>query len=218
MLPKNLYIYQANSKVFARSKKLEELLRELPVALHERALRYKVKRDAYNFVLGRLLLKKGLEDLGLEEELVDVKYNEKGKPSLDSVFFSISHSDDLVICALSKNGPLGVDVEKVKTIVLDDFRAWFRDEEWADIMGADNSLRRFYWYWTRKESIIKSLGVDLDYLHRAAVDPELDVFVLEGREWCFRELDLGLDFFGVICLEYEIGGNHVKYMRSDFTG
>ena len=60
-----VYIYQADSNKIKQTRKLEELLTDLPVRTHERALRYKFEQDAYNYVIGRLLLRKGLQKFGI---------------------------------------------------------------------------------------------------------------------------------------------------------
>ncbi|HHH50205.1 MAG TPA: hypothetical protein ENK52_04420, partial [Saprospiraceae bacterium] len=64
-----LLLYTANSASFIGKVELRELLKKLPESMHEKALRFRFDRDAYNYVLGRLLLKKGLKQFGLEQEL-----------------------------------------------------------------------------------------------------------------------------------------------------
>jgi hypothetical protein len=58
-----LRIYYADSTVFQEQFNLDKLLSFLPQSLHVRALRYRRPQDAFNFVLGKLMLKKGLEEL-----------------------------------------------------------------------------------------------------------------------------------------------------------
>ena len=109
-----LTIYQADTKRFQAEKSLEKLLEELPLNMHKKAIRYKFKEDAYNFIVGRLLLKKGLEELGMVDQLQHIAYRNSGKPYLKDVFFNISHSGNLVVCALSTKGVVGIDIEKTK--------------------------------------------------------------------------------------------------------
>jgi 4'-phosphopantetheinyl transferase len=201
-----LTIYQADAKRIQGEKSLEKLLEKLPVDMHKRALRYKFKKDAYNFVVGRLLLKRGLEALGKVDQFERIAYQTSGKPFLDDVFFNISHSGDLVVCVLSTKGVVGIDIEKIKEVKLEDFDAWFSKKEWTEINNASSPLQKFYWYWTRKESIIKALGVTLSYLHKIEVDATKDHFIENGKKWYLKDLDFGAGYFGALCSEVEIAG------------
>ncbi len=178
---------------------LSELLDSIPKHLHQRALRYRSERDQYNFILGRVLLREGLGPLGMGDQLDLISYNDNGKPVHPNVYFNISHSSDMVVCALSTKGALGIDVEYTASVDLVNFRRWFTDTEWADIEGASQPLRRFYWYWTRKESVIKALGISLFHLNQLSLDASGDVFLSNGEQWLLRELDFGSDYCGALC-------------------
>ena len=65
-----LRIYYADSTVFQEQFNLDKLLSFLPQSLHVRALRYRRPQDAFNFVLGKLMLKKGLEEFLLSSLVI----------------------------------------------------------------------------------------------------------------------------------------------------
>jgi len=197
-------IYQADSNYIRKYKALNDLLRDLPAKTHERANRYKFAPDAYNFALGRLLLKAGLEELKIGSQLEQIEYQESGKPFLRDVFFNISHTENLVVCALSTKGEIGIDIEKVKQVSLADFNAWFTEKEWAKINSSPSPLQKFYWYWTRKESIIKALGVNLSYLHKIEIDASKDHFIDNGKKWWLKNIDFGTSYYGALCSEIPI--------------
>jgi 4'-phosphopantetheinyl transferase len=201
-----IYIYQSDSAIVKKNTTFEQLLRNLPEFMHERALRYKFEKDGYNFVLGRMLLKEGLTDLGKAEKFENIQYHPGGKPFLKDVFFSISHSDSKVVCAITTQGEIGVDIEKVKAIKLENFNAFFTKKEWTEINSASSPIDKFYWYWTRKESIIKALGVNLSYLHQIEIDPVKDCFIAKKKQWHLRSIDVGSSFVGAICSENLISG------------
>ncbi len=205
-----IYIYKADSKRLQQKKEFKNLLGELPDYMQKRAFRYKFEQDAYNFLLGRLLLKKGLNELGMGNQLDHISYQKDGKPFLEDVFFNISHSENLVVCVLSKNGAVGIDVEKEKPVTLKNFKPWFTGREWSDINNAAAPIRKFYWYWTRKESIIKALGVKLSYLHQIELDATQDFFIENGKKWYLKDIDFGTDYFGALCSEIEI--NELRIM------
>ena len=61
------------------------------------------------------LIKKGLKEF-FDIDKFELDYSRNGKPFLNNnVFISISHSEDLVIVAFSKN-PIGVDLEYKKVL------------------------------------------------------------------------------------------------------
>jgi 4'-phosphopantetheinyl transferase len=183
-------IYHANTKAIMANESLSDLLKALPEECRERALRYRFERDSYNFVAGRLLLQKGLQELGLSSDLSQLTYQQNGKPQLPGLHFNISHSDHLVVCVLSTDGEVGIDVELQGQIELGNFIDYFTELEWNDITHASDSIKRFYFYWTRKEAVIKALGVSLSWLHQIELDATGERFVANGREWVLEEVEL----------------------------
>jgi 4'-phosphopantetheinyl transferase len=198
-------IYSTETKPLIKQKALPKLLSYLPDSLQSKAMRYRSDQSAFHFVIGRLQLLRGLNHFGIDRELEHVAFQENGKPILPGIHFNISHSGHQVICAFSKEGLLGVDLEKIKAIDFSDFGSVFSVKEWTAIKGAEDPLRSFYWFWTRKESIIKALGWNLSYLHQIELDVTLDHFVADGQRWFLRDLEVGEEYMGAICSEEEIG-------------
>lgn len=171
-----MQIFYTNSKLVAQQYSITDLLAQLPKSLEERALRYKFEEDAYNFLLGRLLLKKGLIQLGFSGDLVNnIYYNEKEKPLLKETFFSIAHSKNLVACAISTEHVLGLDIEMSRNIDRKYFRHCFSDSEWNSVLK-DESMHTFYTYWTQKEAILKANGVGLDQLMNIQLQKDTALF------------------------------------------
>lgn len=78
---------------------------------------------------------------------------------------SISHSGEIVVCALSRRGYIGIDIEQLRPIVPDDFQNVFPYSltEWmrADsnkTVNKDGFDESFFHAWTRFESVIKADG------------------------------------------------------------
>lgn len=196
-------IYQADSEIVRKSTTLRHLLDKLPENMHKRALRYKFEIDAFNFVIGRLLLEKSLSDLGVPLQIGEIKFHDSGKPFINNISFNISHTEGMVVCAITNQCEIGIDIEKVKPVTLSDFETWFTKSEWAEINNASSPLHKFYWYWTRKESIIKAMGVNLSYLHQIEIDPTRENFTENGRKWWLQDLDLTDDYSAALCSEKE---------------
>jgi 4'-phosphopantetheinyl transferase len=93
-----------------------------------------------------------------------------GKPRLvdaDGVHFSVSHSADVVAVAVSRAGPVGVDIERVAPwhdADLDEVAeltlAPVERAVLARQPAADRALA-FTTYWTRKEAAVKAVGTGL---------------------------------------------------------
>lgn len=159
-----VHLLYLNSAVVEQAYSLTELLPLLPDALHERARRYQQTQDAFNFVLGRLLLKQALLKSGLPaQQLEAMQYTSTAKPYLPELHFSISHSQEWVACAFSKEQAVGLDVEVPRSINKAHFRHCFSLKEWDDIT-AEEGWHTFYQYWTAKEAVLKANGLDLGHL------------------------------------------------------
>ncbi len=202
----NVRIYRSQTEPLIKRQSLQELLRQLPASLQPKAVRYKSELSAYNYVVGRLLLKYGLNDFGIDNGLDKMEFQENGKPVLPDIHFNISHSSHQVICAFSKEGRLGVDLETIRPIDFEDFTSMFTAKEWTTIKGADNPTRAFYWFWTRKESVIKALGHKLSYLHQIELDVSLNHITIDGKRWFLQDIDVGSSFSGALCCEEVIEG------------
>ena len=199
----DILFLKANSKEIIAGKSIQKMISEFPVFMQKRALRYRFKADAADYITGRLLLKSALGKVQSMETLADLKFTTNGKPFLKSIHFNISHSANEVLLAVSLKGRLGIDIEKIKPIVLSDFQSFFTNKEWIDISNHQNPIHRFYWYWTRKESIIKALGISLKDLHLVEINPTNDFFNHKEKKWFLQNLKLEDGFVGAICTEYE---------------
>ena len=209
-----IHVYIADSEAVSRKYKLELFSRKLPESERERAHRYKNAQDAYNFILGRLLLKDALVRMNMAVSIEQINYLESGKPFLKNVSFNISHSVDRVVCAIAAQGTIGVDIEKERSLVLENFKPWFTGSEWQHICSADKTGDLFYWYWTRKESIIKALGINLSDLHKIELDPAQGFFNHGGQHYYLNDLDIGNHYYGAVCSQVE--NAHVEFVYPEF--
>lgn len=91
----------------------------------------------------------------------DVRIGRNGKPVCEGIYFNLSHSADMVLCAVS-NVPVGCDIEKVTDAPLDIGERVFHEKERLYIFSADANEqereRRFFRLWTMKESYLKMTG------------------------------------------------------------
>lgn len=87
----------------------------------------------------------------------DFYVDENGKPQSKSVYFNISHSKGMVVIALNKNHPLGVDIELIRPVEDSLIQYISNDDEYQYI----DSQEKFYEVWTSKESLMKCVGVGI---------------------------------------------------------
>ncbi len=94
-----------------------------------------------------------------------VTRNRWGKPCLrdyPDIEFNISHCKGLVGCVVS-DVPVGIDVERVRPFSRHAARHTCSRAELDDIDHSDDPDRRFFIYWTLKESCAKAMGTGLSY-------------------------------------------------------
>lgn len=144
-----------------------------------------------------ILLSRALSRAGVDEN-AEISVDGKGKPCLkgrDDLYFNLSHSGDLVICAVSGRA-VGCDVESVRGGRLDVAKRFFTDEERDFVdLGSDEYEKnaRFARIWTLKESFVKANGAGLALgLRNFSVVPnggEPITLDFDGNRYHFYEID-----------------------------
>jgi len=147
--------------------KKEEILTTFEIG---RFNRYRLQKDQINFLLGRYLTRK-------KKNLPngDFLYNEFNKPyCLNCGDFNISHTDNMVAVAFSEQFDVGIDVEVLKPVQIDDlvsYFASFNEKERITNKSGYSQLTEFYRIWTTKEAILKADGIGLiDRLPELSID------------------------------------------------
>lgn len=110
---------------------------------------------------------------GVRKEDIVFQKNEYGKPFAQAlrVQFNISHSGDMVLCAVSDD-PVGVDVEKVRPVRLKTAKRICTEQELRYLFGKQPTeedylcddqavLQRFFEIWCAKEAYFKCIGTGI---------------------------------------------------------
>ncbi len=140
---------------------LEDYLPRFPDAYRQKIRQFKNQEDAQRSLAGRILLYQAMQDIyGMDCQKTEISYNAYGKPYFGQkpVQFNISHSGDIVVCALTTGMEIGIDIELVQPLDPLDFKGQMTDNEWQYIVTAPDRLTAFYDYWTQKEAVIKAQG------------------------------------------------------------
>lgn len=134
----------------------------LPQEIKEKVPKFRRWQDRQAFILGKLLVWKGLKQFNYEDDcLSKLQFNSYGKPFIDqNIFFNLSHSGQIVICAFFKE-EIGIDIEEIKEIEIETFGKIFTSEEKDYLKKSCNPTNDFFRFWTIKESVIKAVGKGL---------------------------------------------------------
>jgi 4'-phosphopantetheinyl transferase len=181
----------------------EMLLENLPKSLWKKANRYLDKESSLSYIIGRLLLKKALLTNKLSPSLLEeIHYSEHGKPSFLNHNFSISHSNWYVVIVFGTTFSIGIDIEKKKNIDLKLFKYLFTEPEWKSITEAEDSLELFYWFWVRKEALLKAAGCTLTALKQLEIFEHHGMY--KGKRYYFTPFNFNVEFNGVVATEEKI--------------
>lgn len=138
-----------------------------------RAGRFAYEAGRSAFVSTRAALRRRLaEETGIAPEALPILTDSHGRPLLrartPSPFdFNVSHCIGMAAIAVTRGGRIGVDIEARSHSA--DLRELVpqvmgpREVALLDTLDGDAFLRAFYGSWTRKEAVVKAIGVGLSY-------------------------------------------------------
>lgn len=139
-------------------ERFNDYLNSFPEFLQKDFTKYRYYEDRMRTMAGKLLLRKAIKAFKVDVSLDELKYNEYKKPYLDNgPYFSISHSNNQIICAASHE-EVGADIEEIRDINIDDFTAGFSDIEISTIHNSNNQVFELFKVWTLKEALLKYSG------------------------------------------------------------
>ena len=100
----------------------------------------------------------------ITSQIINYSYGEFGKPYLadfPDFHFSISHSGSYAVCAVSEDGEVGVDIQKIKKASVNLAKRFFTQAEHhqlALLPEGNEQDQLFAILWTMKESYLKLTG------------------------------------------------------------
>jgi 4'-phosphopantetheinyl transferase len=151
-------------------RRLAELARLLVDEERQRAGRYVHVPTRDQFVVARSVLRALLgRYLDIPPASVRMGVTTTGKPRLagGELHFNVSHTDGLALCAFTRRGEVGVDVERIRPCPthLDMAARFFTPGEAGRLhtLPAGRSEEAFFHVWTRKEAFLKALGLGLTH-------------------------------------------------------
>ena len=165
----NLIIYHGSADSFVYQ--FPALIEYLSEKESVRAERFKYNSDYNCYVAVHALLRIELSKLmGIKAKSVRIAESETGKPFISDsdLTFSLSRTKNMFAFVIGKDNQfLGIDIEQIKPEI--DFKSislnYFSVEEQRSILSfkdlADQK-RTFFEIWTRKEALLKAIGVGIN--------------------------------------------------------
>ena len=155
-----LKLYIADIATIPDPKEESEVMKSLSADRKIRISNMKSEKSRRQCLGAGLLLNKVLESYG--KNYHDISFGEHGKPELDGFYFNLSHSEDMVICAVS-DSPVGCDVEKLREAPKGIAERYFGkcEKQYLDACEAKDYDKAFFCLWTIRESYVKMTGEGL---------------------------------------------------------
>ena len=124
---------------------------------------YKFEKDKKLSAGAYFVLKKLLSEMDITD--FKIKTGKYDKPSIcnhENIYFNLSHSGKMVLCAIS-DMEVGADIEYIDSeIDLNIAKHYFYNSEYENIMNAENKADEFFKYWVLKESYMKYTGLGMN--------------------------------------------------------
>lgn len=196
-----------------------------------RAAKFVHARDSKRFVAGRARMREILSGyLCVAPAQLDLQADAFKKPFVPTrageppLHFNLAHCQDFAVLAVSRDAPVGVDVELIRPITEHAERYFSKAEQTAlATLSGDAWWRGFYQCWTRKEAFVKALG-------RGLLIPleDFDVTLIPGeparllryenephapQRWELRHLEFHSGFIGALAMPS--GGAALDVVKRD---
>lgn len=195
------------------NREFEKYLIQLPSEMQRKILQYKRWEDSHNSLLGKILLKEmAARFFQIPDILPQLQFSKFNKPQFcTSISFNISHAGNLVVCAMSGEHQIGIDIEKICEVDLTSYQAYMSIKEWQQIELAQKPIFEFFKYWTQKEAAMKADGrgfsISLDEIE---IQPSM--VTISNKNWYIQEINIHPDYTCNLVTDKVIKENEIKLM------
>lgn len=178
-------------------------LNKLPFHWKEKIISYRRWQDRQASLYGKLLLVEGLKNIGIYlNNHIEFQFSDNNRPSLPDlgIDFNISHTQGIVVCAISEEYKVGIDIEMIREVGLNYFTETMTLTQWKEINSEPDRYSTFFKYWAIKESVLKvdgrgiTLPLDIMEVHDDSIQ-------LDSGKWYVTSLDIKEGFMAYIATE-----------------
>lgn len=171
--------------------------------------RYRFIDDKKFRLVARLLLWKYAQDNNLIWDWGQWKRTSTNKPFMQNgPYFNISHSGKMVLVAISTEQELGVDIEYNSDIDITSISHYLHEDEIAFLKQKGNNQNNFYKVWTRKEALLKAIGIGL--LEGVNHFNVLSDVIKYQRTWFLQDLQVAEGYSAAVCYPIKPKNNIIQ--------
>lgn len=227
MMTEDLHVEQQEEPlllyVYSLSQKCKDDLKDLSCLSSDERVVYQSfhsKKSQLLFYYSRKLLRQRLSHyLKIEPSLIEFGKSQFGKLQLHpkrncfQVFFNLSHSENWIVLAFSRDRDVGVDIEWIRPIqsVHKFCERFFSNDEiqFLNKFSTEQQLRIFFKIWTAKEAYLKAKGVGLSESLRNFSVIRNGVYALSHQEqdlsWNLHHFKFSDKMVGTLCYPGKTG-------------
>lgn len=176
-----LHIWEVDVNHYSYQK-YKKYIHILSYEEHNKLFSLKVEESKWAFVVSRLALKILLTKyIGVNVHNINFSYNAHGKPFIEGnpLYFNLSHSNNKTVIVFCSE-EVGIDLEYInKEIVIDDIASLILSYREQNILASVTNLlkvRKFFEFWTKKEALLKALGIGLGVYDLISLEREIGYY------------------------------------------
>ncbi|WP_345246377.1 4'-phosphopantetheinyl transferase family protein [Nibrella saemangeumensis] len=191
-------------------------MQRLPHDVRESIESYIHEKDRKSRLLGKLLLQEGLQILQVSPSwMYQIKKTVLNRPVISApIDFNISHSGRLVVCVVSNECKVGIDVEQYQKLNLLPYRSCCTHSEWTALTLSPDPWKSFIELWTIKESVSKAEGLGLQMpFNRIRVENGI-VVSDKNNKWYTKKILLDTAY--ACTLAHHVPQINLKISKSQF--
>jgi 4'-phosphopantetheinyl transferase len=194
----------------------------LPKSERDKSEHFRFEIHRTRYIKGHYMLRTLLgRYLGVDFYDQEFHANLYGKPSLKNgkdtnpIYFNLSNSENICVCAFTHDGDVGVDVEKIHDLsdmgsIVERFFSPLEKKKFRSL-PEHSRKKSFFKYWTRKEALLKAMGMGLSFpLNKVDVlskqEESSEVFIKTNEldaetEWTLRDINIVEGFASSLALK-----------------
>ena len=184
----------------------EKLKRMVPGSYLSKIDRFHRFQDRLRNLFGLLLLSQAWQSIYCRSLVLErIETSDFNRPYLpgSKADFNISHSGDYVVCILSPDSRVGIDIEYKQNVDLNDFTRTMNQEQWAKINKSRDPFDTFFKYWTMKECVIKADGRGLS-IPLTDITFDNHKVSYDGNLWHLQPFQIDANHPGCVASSHEI--------------
>ena len=150
--------------------------------------------------------------------LPEMKYTIQGKPYFEEdIHFGFSYHQDMILVAISKNQPIGVDVETIRPISWQSFESYFPEDRWFRISRNSNPTKQLIDSWVIKEATSKLEGLPSKAQKKDSIKYRNQKIYANGQKYYYQDLNLPVQYIGKIVTQQKVKNLQISNLTNQLN-